>query len=154
MKVGIPKMTIEEWSRLPDDGNRYELMDGELLVSPAPRTNHQRVSLNLIILLGSVVKRQQLGEVFHAPFDVYLEHGSPTCVEPDIVFVANKRRHLITDEGLRGSPDLVVEILSESTRRVDLSDKLELYRRRGIVEYWVADPDRRSFAAYRFAESD
>jgi len=154
MKVGIPRMTIEEWNRLPDDGNRYELIDGELLVSPAPKTNHQRVSRRLVTLLDSFVTSRRLGEVFHAAFDVYLESESQTCVEPDIVFVANQRLHLIADEGLRGVPDLVVEILSESTRRVDLSDKLELYRRTGVPEYWVADPERRSIAVYRFADSD
>jgi len=129
MKVGVPKMTIAEWSRLSDDGNRYELIDGELLASPTPRPKHQRVSANLVKFLLPFVERNKLGKVYYAPFDVYLESGSPTCFEPDILFI-------------------------ESTWRVDMREKKELYRRTGVQEYWMADPDDRSIAVYRFAESD
>ena len=151
MKVSVPKMTIEELDRLPDDGNRYELIEGELLVSPAPRSKHQMVSTNLTSLLHHFAKSRSLGRVIHAAFDVTL--GSRTRVQPDIVFIARDRLHLIRETGLFGAPDLAVEILSESTWRVDEGDKLELYQRAGVQEYWIADPDQRSVTVYRFAES-
>jgi Uma2 family endonuclease len=155
MKVGIPKMTIEEWSRLPDDGNRYELIDGQLLVSPSPRPKHQRVLGNLLDFLRPYVKSRNLGAVYFAPFDVFLDPGSPTCVEPDILFIAANRLHLIDEKkGMIGAPELVVEIFSESTWRVDMREKKDLYRRTGVQEYWMADPDDRTLAVCRFAESD
>jgi len=155
MKVGIPKMTIEEWSRLPEDGNRYELIDGELFVSPSPRPKHQDVSANLVKFLLPFVERKKLGKVYYAPFDVFLEPGSSTCVEPDILFIAAHRLHLIDEKkGMIGAPELVVEIFSESTWRVDMREKKDLYRRTGVQEYWMADPDDRSIAVCRFAESD
>lgn len=151
MKVSVPKMTIEELDRLPDDGNRYELIEGEFFASPAPRSKHQRISSMLLGFLIPVVEGGDLGQVYHAPFDVSL--GLQTRVQPDIVYISRARLHQIAESGLFGPPDLAVEILSESTWRMDLSEKLDLYRRAGIQEYWIADPDERSITVHRFTES-
>jgi Uma2 family endonuclease len=101
-------------------------------------------------LLANFVEDRRLGQVYHAPFDVTL--APQTRVQPDIVFIARERLHLVKETGLFGAPDLVVEILSESTWRVDKGEKLELYRRSGVQEYWIADSDQRTITAHRFAE--
>ena len=152
MKVSIARMAIEELHRLPDDGNRYELIDGELYVSAAPRNKHQRTSMDLLDWLSPFAKKHKLGLVYHAPFDVYLDPPTETCVQPDILFVAGDRRQIIQDDGVHGPPDLVVEIVSESTHKTDLGDKLELYRRCGVCEYWIVDPEQRYVLVYRLAE--
>ena len=152
MKVAVPRMTLEEWERLPNDGNRYELIDGELYVTPAPRTRHQIVQMRLSGALHAFAEAHELGTVMAAPTDVALEPASQTRVEPDILFVTREREHIIEEKLINGPPDLVVEILSESTHWVDLQDKRDPYRRSGVQEYWVVDPDQNHLLVYRFAE--
>ncbi len=94
-----------------------------------------------------------LGEVFAAPTDVTLDPGSQTRVQPDILFVSKSRSHIIRDDGIHGAPDLVIEILSESSYWTDREEKLQLYRRCGVPEYWMMDYENRCVLAYRFAES-
>lgn len=153
MKVSIARMTIEELHRLPEDGNRYELIDGEVYVSAAPRRKHQRISAELFGLLQPFTKQHGLGEAYHAAFDVFLEPGKQTCVQPDILFVARGRLAIVQEDGVHGSPDLVIEITSESTYRTDLTTKGELYRRSGVKEYWIVDPYAQNVLVYRFTES-
>lgn len=153
MKVSVARMTVEELLRLPDDGNRYELIDGVLYVSAAPRRKHQRVSSDLHDWLSPFVKKNSLGEVYHAALDVFLDPPTQTCVEPDLLFVSRDRLHIIQEDGVHGPPDLVIEIVSESTYRVDATDKRDLYRRGGVPEYWIVNPDERYVLVYRFAES-
>ena len=146
-------MTLTEWERLPNDGNRYELIDGVLYVSAAPRNLHQITLTSLFEYLAPYVRRRKLGRVYVAPFDVFMDPASQTCVEPDMLFVAASRLPIIRDRGVYGAPDLVIEILSESTWRVDLGDKRELYQRCGVQEYWAVDTDTKEILVYRFAES-
>lgn len=153
MKVSIPRMTLEELDRLPEDGNRYELVDGELYVTPAPRNKHQRVSSKLHGRMQPFAEKHGLGLVYHAPFDVRLEPLVQTRVQPDLLFVASHRLHIIEERGVCGPPDLVVEITSESSYRADLFEKRDLYRRSGVTEYWIVDPDERYVLVYRFRES-
>lgn len=153
MKVSIPRMTLEELDRLPEDGNRYELIDGELYVSAAPNTKHQRALVRLSGRLEFFTDKHELGPVFVAPTDVSLDPSSPTRVQPDILFVSRSRQHIIQEKGVFGAPDLVVEIVSESSYRTDLYDKRDLYRRCGVSEYWIVDADERYVLVYRFAES-
>ena len=131
------KLTYEDYASLPDD-ERYELIDGELIAMPSPKEIHQR----LLLLLGSwwlaFVLARRLGRVYVAPFDVVL---SPTSVvQPDLLFVSRARAHIITEDNIRGAPDLVVEILSTSTAGCDRTVKRELYARHGVGEYWLIDP--------------
>ncbi len=146
-------MTIEEVDRLPEDGNRYELIDGELYVSAAPLNKHQMVSMRFILSMGPFIEKHKLGRLYHAPFDVYLEPGKQTRVEPDILFISRDRLSLIKDKGLYGAPNLVIEIVSESSFRADRYDKRDLYQRAGVSEYWIADPDESNVLVYRFDES-
>jgi Uma2 family endonuclease len=154
MKVAVPPMTLAGLDRLPRDGNRYELIDGELYVSASPSNRHQMLSVNLLEVLLPFVKQCKLGRVYHAPFDVYIEHGKPTCVQPDIVFITRERIDMVREKGAHGAPDLIIEILSESTYRVDMFDKRDLYRRAGVREYWIPDPNDNQAVVYRFAESE
>ena len=135
------KYTYEDYMRTPDD-TRYELLDGELILSPSARTTHQRASINIEHPLIEFVRENELGEVFHAPYDVVLDDFN--VVQPDILFVSKERAHIITDLNIQGTPDLVIEILSPSTAQRDRTQKRDLYARRGVPEYWLASADAES----------
>jgi Uma2 family endonuclease len=152
MKVGIPKMTLAQLDALPDDGNRYELIEGDLFVTPAPRAKHQRVVMELGSILHMYAKAHKLGIVFPAPTDVRLRLRE-TRVQPDILFVSAERAGTIGVQEVSGAPNLVVEVLSESTKRADLEEKRQAYERAGIEEYWIVEPDQCYVLVYRFAES-
>ena len=135
------KYTYEDYMRTPDD-IRYELLDGELILSPSARTAHQRASRKISYLLITFVEQNELGEVFIAAYDVVLDDFN--VVQPDILFVSSERASIITDLNIQGAPDLVIEILSPSTARRDRTQKRDLYARRGVPEYWLADADAQS----------
>ena len=146
---GPGKWTYEDYARLPEDGNRYEVLDGELYVSPSPRTRHQAVSRNLVSLLHVYVSQHGLGEVYSAPIDVIF---APRMVAvPDIVFVAATRKSIITGRAIEGAPDLSVEILSPSSVRQDRVVKAVLYARHGVRHYWIADPEACSLETFVLA---
>jgi len=141
------KLTYEDYVTLPNDGRRYEILDGELTVSPSPRTLHQRVALRLLFVVESWLRQHRLGEVFIAPCDVILDRT--TIVVPDLVFVSQTRAAIVTERAIEGAPDLIVEILSESTARHDRGAKRQLYARYGVDRYWVIDADARTLEIYR-----
>ena len=130
------KLTYDDYCNAPED-KRYELLDGDLVVVPAPREVHQRVLMNLSYLVFQSVKRSGVGHVYAAPFDVVLSDND--VVQPDLLFISNERAHVITEDNLQGAPDLVVEILSPSTADRDLFIKRSLYAKHGVKEYWVVD---------------
>ena len=141
------KLTHADYLRFPDDGLRHELLDGEHFVSPTPRIPHQRISQRLSFAMTAFVGEHGLGEVFVAPLDVILsEHD---VLEPDLLFVSEARREILQD-WVRGAPDLVVEVLSPSTRSRDLGIKRRIYRDRGVREYWIVDPDAEAVEICRF----
>ena len=135
-----PKFTYADYLIAPDDA-RYELIDGELIMTPAPRKAHQNSLLDLGVDLKLLMRRAAIGHIFVAPFDVVLSNTD--VVQPDIMFVSNARAHIITDDNIRGAPDLVVEILSPSTAQRDRTFKRDLYARHGVKEYWMVDTDLR-----------
>ena len=141
-----PPYDIHDYEQLPDDGNRYEIIEGDLYMTPAPRTVHQIVSRNLLLAIHRWAREHATGEVLSAPFDVEL--GLHDLVQPDLLFLSAARKRLLTDRRLMGAPDLVVEILSSSTSARDLGVKRRAYERYGVREYWVADPDRRTLTVY------
>jgi Uma2 family endonuclease len=111
------KLTYEDYVSFPDDGKRHELIDGEHYVTPAPLTKHQRISINLAAALHHHCQQTEAGRLFAAPTDVKLTETD--IVQPDLLFIAKDRDHLITRENIQGPPDFIVEILSDSTRRRD-----------------------------------
>lgn len=143
-------LTYEDYRGLPDDGCRYELFEGELEVTPAPSTQHQRISRNLEFILHAHVQAHELGEVLDAPVDVILARG--TIVQPDILFVAKTQLAIITARAVEGPPELVVEIVSSSTEERDRGAKGQLYARYGVSHYWIVDPASRSLAEYVLSE--
>jgi Uma2 family endonuclease len=133
-----PLYDVQDYENLPDDGKRYEIVGGDIHMTPAPSLRHQAVSRNLEFLLHTWAKARH-GVVFYAPTDVEL--GPHDIVQPDLVFISKDRRSILTPKRIVGSPDLVVEILSESTAERDWTVKLKTYARFDVQEYWVVDPD-------------
>ncbi len=137
--LGI-KLTYDDYVNLPDDGKRYEILDGELAVTPSPLIRHQRISANLHIALEHYVRENDRGTLLYAPVDVILDRS--TVAVPDLVFVSKKRSAIVTERAIEGAPDLIVEILSPSTSRRDRGVKMKLYQRFGVAHYWIVDPVR------------
>ena len=134
------KLTYDNFVLFPDDGNRHELIDGEHYVTPSPNTAHQRIVGRLHLALGRYLETHPIGELFLAPFDVVFSHFD--VVEPDLLYITNERRQdVLTAQHVRGTPDLVIEVGSPSTRRRDETIKRRLYERAGVAEYWIVDPD-------------
>lgn len=142
-------LTYEDYVRLPDDRNRYEILDGELAVTPAPSPEHQRVSLNLTLVLGNHVRALKLGHLYCAPIDLIL--APTTVLQPDLAFIRFERQGIVTARGIEGSPDLVIEILSPGTARTDRTTKAHLYARYAVHHYWLVDPEPRALEAYSLA---
>ena len=132
------KLTYADYCNTPDD-ERWELLNGELMMAPSPTPTHQEVLLNLSTIVRQFVLEGRLGSVFIAPLDVILSDVS--VVQPDLLFVSNARMHILTQVNIQGPPDLVVEILSPSTASRDWRTKMDLYAEHGVEEYWVVDPD-------------
>ena len=141
------RLTYEDYCLLPNDGKRYEIIDGELFVTPSPLRRHQLVLANLLYYLTDFVKKHNLGTVYPAPFDVVFSQYD--VVEPDILYISKARASVVTEKNVQGAPDLVVEVLSESTAKIDRTAKLKLYARYGVAEYWVIDPEVCSAEIYR-----
>ncbi|HVT61366.1 MAG TPA: Uma2 family endonuclease [Thermoanaerobaculia bacterium] len=141
-------LTYDDLLRLPDDRMRHELIGGEHHVSPAPSRKHQRVATNVHGLLFIYLREHRLGRVYSAPLDVVFTQSN--VVEPDVLYVSREREERqATERNLGGAPDLVVEVLSPSTRRVDEGAKHRLYERFGVPEYWVIDPELEIVKVYR-----
>jgi len=145
------RWTYAEFARLPSEtSTRYEIIDGELVVTPSPRPRHQEIVADLVRMLGGFVRGAGLGRLFPGPVDVLFAEGD--YLVPDLVFVRKDRDGIVTDRGIEGPPDLIVEILSPSTTARDRGVKLERYRLYGVREYWIVDPDNRSVEVCRFEE--
>lgn len=142
------KLTYDDFLLFPDDGMRHELIDGAHVVTPSPNLPHQRASGNLFGLIWSYLHLNPIGDVFHAPFDVVFSRFD--VVEPDLLYLSKARADaVLTTANVQGAPNLVVEILSPSTRRRDEMEKRRLYERAGVDEYWVVDPDEGRVRVYR-----
>jgi Uma2 family endonuclease len=142
------KLTYDDFVLFPDDGLRHELIDGEHYVTPSPNTKHQRISINLTVLIGGWLERNPIGQLFHAPFDVVFSNFD--VVEPDLLYMSNARAaEVLTAKHVRGVPELVVEIGSPGTRKRDETVKRRLYERAGVSEYWVVDPEIDRIRVYR-----
>jgi len=149
-EVRSSHLTYEDYLLFPDDGKRHEVIDGDHYVTPAPNTKHQKVSFNLTVAMGSFVKQRGLGLVLAAPSDVIL--SDENVVQPDLLFVSTARATIVTEDNIHGAPDLVVEIISETTRKKDEVTKRKLYERYGVQEYWVVDPELETVKIFRRAQ--
>ncbi|MEI2779212.1 MAG: Uma2 family endonuclease [Tetrasphaera sp.] len=138
-------LTRDDLNAMPDDGHRYELLDGSLIVTPAPSRAHQRVLARLHLVLASAIPRNL--EMLFAPFDVVL--AADTVLQPDLLIA---RRADFTPRDLPVAPLLAVEILSPSTRRIDLHTKRARYEAAGCPSYWVVDPDDPAIIAWELRD--
>lgn len=137
--------TYEDYRRLPE-GAPYQLIGGELVLTPAPGTYHQLISIKLVYCLMGFNHEKNAGVVLAAPVDVYL--GESETYQPDIVFISRDRAGIIEPERINGSPDLVMEILSPSTAYYDLRKKFKVYEKSGVKEYWIVDPEEKSVQVF------
>lgn len=135
------KLTYEDYLQMPEE-QRYELLEGDLRMVPAPGFMHQQVLAKLYKAVDAYLQRHGLGQVYFAPLDVILDDDS--VVQPDLVVILNENVSIIKPEGLRGAPDLVVEVLSPGNAHRDRGVKRRLYGRYGVKEYWLVDPQERT----------
>jgi Uma2 family endonuclease len=142
-------LTYDDYAALPEDGHRYELYEGELVMTPSPRPRHQSVIGNLHLVLAEHVRRQGLGEVFLSPIDVILSRI--TVLQPDLVYVERARLRIITDRAIEGAPTLVVEVVSPSTSARDRGVKQALYVRYSVPYCWIVEPATQSVQALRLS---
>jgi Uma2 family endonuclease len=146
-----PILTIADLDAMPEDGNRYEVIEGELFVSCAPSLRHQRLVGNLLFLSNRYLLTNRIGEAYPGPGVIFSNFSG---VIPDVVFLSNERiRKIARGDRIAGAPDLVIEILSPGTEneRRDRHSKRQLYRRYGVKEYWIIDSERRTIELYRTA---
>ncbi|HVR97647.1 MAG TPA: Uma2 family endonuclease [Thermoanaerobaculia bacterium] len=145
------RLTYEDYVLIPEDGRRHEILDGEHYVSAAPFVPHQ----DLVLWLGAEImfflRSNKLGKVYISPLDVLLSPHD--IVQPDVIFVSKENPASVTRNNIQGALDLVVEILSDSTRKIDEGIKLRRYERFGVREYWLIDPRSESVRIYRLTES-
>lgn len=135
------RFTYQDYLLLPEE-KRYELIDGDLLMTPAPTSEHQSIAANLFTKLILFIRGKKLGKLFFAPLDVIL--SDEDVVQPDLVFISKDHEERIQERGVWGPPDLVIEILSPSTEHRDLIVKRKLYGRYGVREFWIVDPKNKT----------
>ena len=129
----------EAYAAIPNDGKRHEVIAGVHIMNPAPNLYHQELSRRIQFQLYSAIELKDLGVVINAPVDVQL--GTHDIVQPDLVVITKDRRQIMTPTKVKGTPDLIVEILSPSNSNHDLITKRQTYLQHGIPEYWIVSPD-------------
>jgi Uma2 family endonuclease len=143
-------MTADDYRALPEDGRQYQLIEGDLVVSPAPNRFHQDIVLNICRPLADYADSHG-GAVYLAPFDVFLDELN--VLQPDVLYVGPERAAgVLVDEGAHAAPDLAVEVLSPSTATRDKTIKRSIYARHGLKELWLVDPLLRQIQVYRLQE--
>jgi Uma2 family endonuclease len=150
MSALVPRYTAREVRAFPDDRVRYEVIRGELFVTPAPGLRHQRTVLELAALFRDYLERNPLGEVLVAPFEVELTEDS--AVQPDVLVILSDRSGRLTTQRLMGPPSLAVEVISYTSKRTDRLQKRRLYQEEGVPEYWIVDPEERRVERWRPAD--
>jgi len=140
------KFNYQDYLQLPED-KRYEIIDGELFMVPSPNEAHQHILAYIFNCVFNYVIKNKLGYVYCAPFDVLFSEED--IVQPDIIFVSNKNKKIITKDNIKGAPDLLVEILSPFTSKRDVGIKKKLYARHGVREYWIVDPERETVDVFK-----
>ena len=148
-ETGRGNFTYEDLRHTPDDGKRYEVLEGDLIVSPSPKWKHQRVAHRLHTFLTRW-EDHGYGSVCPAPMDVVLSDRD--VVEPDLLFIATDRMGIVTEENVRGAPDLVVEVISEGSRHRDVITKRHIYERNGVRFYWLVDPEEETVRVFELKE--
>jgi Uma2 family endonuclease len=135
------RLTYEDYVLIPRDRKRHEIIDGKHYATTVPLVGHQDIVTRLIVRLGNYVEAHSVGEILTAPVDVLLSPHD--IVKPDLLFISNERSAIVEEKNIQGAPDLVIEIHSNSSRRIDRGAKRRAYERWGVLEYWMLDPERK-----------
>ena len=150
--VHKPFVSEEEYLEIADEDTRCELIFGELIMNSPASTIHEEIFRFILSLLSFYVEERDIGTVLGANTAIHFKRE--LILVPDLVFVARKREGIIKDTFIEGSPDLVMEILSETTRENDLGRKLEIYKRYSVKEIWIIDPEEKSIQLNRLLKKD
>ena len=142
----IQNKTVSDYQQLPE-GAPYQLINAKLIMSPAPKREHQKLIGRIHALILMHCDNVKIGEVYIAPFDVYLDDEN--VVQPDICFIAQKNISILTEWGAEGAPDMVIELLSPSNAYYDVREKFQLYEKFGVKEYFIVDPEDNMVMAYK-----
>lgn len=143
-------ITRHDYEEMPPGPPYYQVIEGDLVMSPSPNIHHQRIVGRIHWLLLQYLEKKPLGEVIVSPLDVFLSEIN--VYQPDVIFISNQRRSIVTDHGLEGAPDLAVEVLSPGTARFDKGSKRKIYARTGVRELWLVDPEAKLIHVYQLAK--
>ena len=146
-----PPRTIMELFKMLPEGTLAEIIDGSIYMSPAPTPKHQRILGKLYRILTDYIERRDLGEVFIAPCDVFLDDTS-NAVQPDLIVILRRNSSLVKEDAIHGVPDMLLEILSPGNAHHDLVRKKELYQKFGVREYWVIDPETKETTGFHLSD--
>ncbi len=144
--LAVKKKTVADYRALPE-GSLYQLIEGELIMTPAPKLIHQDIARNLVRTFLDFLKENPVGKVYFAPVDIYFNNEN--VYQPDIVFISKDRLHILKEDGVYGAPDLIIEILSPATAYYDLRIKFKVYEQHGVKEYWIVDPELKEMEIYQ-----
>jgi Uma2 family endonuclease len=148
-----PPRTIMEVFKMLPQGTLAEVIENTLYMSPTPTGQHQRILKELLVQLDLKIRNAEIGEVFVAPLDVFLDETS-NAVQPDIFFIQSKNLSIVNPNGhVHGVPDLIIEILSPGNAKHDKVRKKDLYEKFGVKEYWIVDPSTKHTIGYRLADN-
>jgi Uma2 family endonuclease len=147
------KYTYADYRELDvDDNLLYELINGDLVKKSAPSPQHQTVVVNLLFAIKSFINEKNKGRVFVATIDVFLDDYN--VPQPDLIFISEAKKGIITQDGIMGVPDLVVEVISPSSWRRDRFEKMKLYKKYEIPEFWLIDPQNKSVEVFTYTDND
>jgi Uma2 family endonuclease len=146
-----PKTILEVWESLPE-GTLCQLINNKLILSPGPLYIHQVVLGEIFVELALYLRKNKIGEVRISPYDVYF--SKQNVFQPDLIFIENENLNKIEEKGLVGAPDLVIEILSPSTSQLDYEEKKFLYKRFGVKEYFIVDPNTKSVDSFYLKDNE
>ncbi len=144
MTVDLKHLTYDVYLAMPEMKQRYSIIDGEVVMAAAPTLNHQRIVLRLALKLSPFVIERQLGEVLVAPVDIIIRREPLRTRQPDLLFVSQERRSIMSPQVIEGGPDLVIEILSPANTQQELQEKLQDYQAIGVREAWIIAPEART----------
>ncbi|MCH7745138.1 MAG: Uma2 family endonuclease [Chloroflexi bacterium] len=140
MTLETKRLTYEDYLKGPEIKQRYDIIDGEMIMAPSPNLQHQRILRKLFLQVHRFVSEHQSGEVFFAPLDVVVRREPLRIRQPDLMFVSNDRANIL-GQIVEGAPDLVVEVLSPGNSRGEMESKLADYAQLGVREYWLVSPE-------------
>jgi Uma2 family endonuclease len=150
MLLNPPKTIMEVYKMLPE-GTLAELIDGRIYMTPPPNLYHQEISFVISGEIYQYLKKNKIGKAYSSPVGVFLDQDN-NVVQPDIVFILNKKKKQLAKDGIHGSPDFVLEILSPGNKNHDLKKKKSLYEKFRVKEYWIIDPQLREAVGYKISK--